>query len=164
MPQLIAWGNNVAGALDPETQESFITEPRRVWETRNVKDVLWTSWTSTIIRGQYRSTGLSVGQADESESKTNGMHIWGTSSLVGEERGPATLDPHIEGSESNLKIIGDDVPVAYFTNNVVVHPFGSPVGDKEGLKWEDIVYTGLGSVYAVTGMSSPLSPQQVLTM
>jgi hypothetical protein len=92
------------------------------------------------------------------------MHIWGTSSLVGEGRGPATLDPLLEGSESILKIIGDDVPLAYFTNNGVVRSFESPVGDEEAQGWKDIVYTGLGSVYAVTGMSSLLSPQQALTM
>jgi hypothetical protein len=51
MPQLIAWGNNVAGNLDPETQESFITKPSRICESQDVKAVLWTSWTSTITKG-----------------------------------------------------------------------------------------------------------------
>jgi hypothetical protein len=151
MPQLIAWGNNVAGNLNPEIQEPYISIPTRVCESRSVKEVVWTSWTSTIIRGEPARPSK-VCRADKVEDDKDTFHIRGTGVLLKDERGPVPLDL---SPADDAKIIGIDEPVAYLSKEGSIHSFGK-AEDKEEIKgWKDVVVTGLGVVYGLSGRSHP---------
>jgi hypothetical protein len=66
MPRrLLAWGNNVARALDPTSEEPLLPAPVDITKATGCDEVVFHSWACTIGRGERRATDLSGPIADE---------------------------------------------------------------------------------------------------
>ena len=136
--QILAWGNNLTGNLDPHSNEPIISSPRYVLEQLEVEEISWSSWACTIGRGMSACESLltAVGQS---------YYIWGSG---GSERAPAKLIL----SSKPVKFLGADEPSAYLDEEGYVHTL--PDNDRTSSKaWHDVALTGLGTIYALSGRS-----------
>jgi len=138
--QILVWGNNLTGNLDPHSDEPIISSPRYVLEELEVEEISWSSWACTVGRGMSACVRVS---ADEIVGDC--YYIWGSG---GSERAPAKLTL----SSKPVKFLGADEPSAYVDVEGYVHTL--PDNDRTSSKaWRDVALTGLGTVYALSGRS-----------
>jgi len=143
MPCLLAWGNNLAGNLDPASGEPIISSPRRVLEDLGIEEIVWSSWASTIGRGMSLP-GFSGCEIDL-WSVGDEYYTWG-SAIPGElGQAPAKLSL----ASRPVKILGADEATVYLDQDGHVRKLPDD-GAKSSTSWEDVVLLDSGAVYAIS--------------
>jgi hypothetical protein len=142
MPYILAWGNNLTGNLDPASGEHIISSPRRVVEDLGVKEIVWSSWASTIGRGMsppqvYGREGIDGTVGDD-------YYTWG-SVIPGE---PVQAPSKLFLNARPVKFLGADEATAYLGKDGFIYRLDQD-GTKSSSSWQDAILTGSGATYAI---------------
>jgi hypothetical protein len=145
MPQVIAWGNNTAGNLDPALDEAIIETPTKVLKDLAVDEICWSSWASTIRRGKSEPIVLPL-------TKTVGVRYHAWAGAPTEDSDAVML---LDLEHEAVKFLGPDEATVYLDKtgfvNTLQPEFNDSIYKRSSDAWHDIVLTGKGYVYASSG-------------
>ncbi|WVQ84568.1 hypothetical protein IAT38_006722 [Cryptococcus sp. DSM 104549] len=119
----LAWGNNVCGSINLEISSGVIEAPTEI-ELPGCVEIIWHGWSCTIARNDHGS-----------------LLVWGTDPLASDEslRSSFSFD-----SDAPVRVVGFDHPVGFLHKGDLL----TTSGKKTSSKWDDVVLTGIETVYA----------------
>lgn len=141
MRRLIAWGNNVAGSIDPKSDAITVVSPVDLTASLGCDEVLWHGWACSVLRSMPKVTHSLLIEG----SSSGVVLIMGIDDIINDEN---RRTKELQLQDGCRRILGADRPVGYLDGANFARTWD---GSRSSEPWLEVGVTQLGMTLGWSG-------------